>query len=65
MFKKKKKWWNERLYQLHRFKCVKYINYRDNNWKDDLREPYLKAKIEFEQYQKFAEKERENKKSRK
>ncbi len=62
MFKKKKKWWNERLYQLHRFKCVKYINYRDSNWKDDLRDPYLKAKIEFEQYQKFAEKERANKK---
>ena len=62
MFKKKKKWWNERLYQMHRFKCYKYIQYRDSHWNDDMRDPYIKAKKEFAQYQKFAEKERANKK---
>lgn len=47
-------------YQLHRFKCTKYILYRDSNWNDKYKSAHEKAKKEYAQYQKFAEKERAN-----
>lgn len=63
-FKHKKKRWNERLYQLHKFKCYKYLKYRDSvpAWSEEHKLPFVKAKREYVQYQKFAEKESSNKK---
>jgi len=53
------------LLQYHKFKCAKFILYRDSNWQENLRKPYLIAKNEFKCYKKYAEKEKANKKFRK
>ena len=60
--KRLKKWWNKRLYELHQYKCHKYIQYRESKWNDKYKAPHQKANKEFNQYRKFAEKERSNKK---
>lgn len=60
-YKKTKIWWNDKLYSLHKFKCFKYVAYRESNWNDRLRKPYEIAKKEFLLYKKFIERETANK----
>ena len=61
--KQRKNWWNEQLNELHKFKCFKYILYRDSKpqpWDPRLRPAYVKAKNEFNNFKKFVEKENSN-----
>ena len=62
--KKSNKWWTAELESLHRFRCKKYIEYRDSEWEESLHIVYLIAKLEFKNHLKFVEKEKASKRFR-